>query len=126
MQPGDIMTSDRDLDLKALLSAIMNEDDAEPEPELESELPMSAFGLRLTAAVRAAIEQMRQEGNLEVEESQVEALISEVAEAGLDSNSPKQLIKKVMNTLIHSDRVEEIYGTDEMLKATLAGFLGQE
>jgi hypothetical protein len=120
------MTSDRDLDLKALLSAIMNEDDVEPEPAEEDEPPMSAFGLRLAAAVAAAVDQMRQEGNLEVEDSEVEALVNEVTEAGLDSNSPKQLVKKVLNTLIHSDRVEEIYGTDEMLKATLAGFLGQE
>ena len=53
-------------------------------------------------------------------------LVNEVTEAGLDSSSPKQLIKKVLHTLIHSDRVEEIYGTDVMLKATLGKFLGQE
>ena len=124
---GYTMTSDRDLDLKALLSAIMDEDDVPLESEEEEEEPpLSAFGLRLAAAVRAAIEQMILDGNLEVEEAQVEALITEVAEAGLDSNSPKQLIKKVLKTLLKSERVEEIYGTDEMIKATLAGFLGQE
>jgi hypothetical protein len=123
---GETMTSDRDLDLKALLSAVMNEDDVPLESEEEPEPPMSAFGLRLAAAVRAAVDQMRQEGNLEVEDAEVDALVSEVTEAGLDSNSPKQLIKKVLNTLLHSDRVEEIYGTDEMLKTTLANFLGQE
>lgn len=120
------MTSDRDLDLKALLSAIMNEDDVPLESEGTDEPPMSEFGLRLTAAVRAAIEQMIREGNLEVEADDVDALISEVAEAGLDSNSPKQLTKKVLKTLLNSDRVEEIYGTDEMLKATLGHFLGSE
>jgi len=104
----------------------MNADDEEPKPVEEEELPMSPFGLRLAAAVRAAIDQMRQEGNLEVEDDQIDALVNEVTEAGLDSSSPKQLIKKVLNTLIQSDRVEEIYGTDEMLKATLAGFLGRE
>jgi hypothetical protein len=120
------MTSDRDLDLKALLSAIMSEDEIDPVEEAEPEAPMSAFGLRLAAAVRAAVEQMRREGNLEVEDAEVDALIDEVTEAGLDSNSPKQLTKKVLHTLLNSDRVEEIYGTDEMLKATLAIFLGQE
>ena len=120
------MNSDRDLDLKALLSAIMNEDELDATADDEPEPPMSAFGLRLAAAVRAAVDQMRREGNLEVEEEQVEALVNEVTEAGLDSNSPKQLTKKVLNTLLHSDRVEEIYGTDEMLKATLANFLGPE
>ena len=120
------MTSDRDLDLKALLSAIMDEEEPKAPPVDEPEPPMGAFGMRLAAAVGAAIDQMRREGNLEVEEDQVEALVNEVTEAGLDSNSPKQLVKKVVKTLIHSDRVEEIYGTDEMLKTTLGNFLGHE
>ena len=122
------MSSDRDLDLKKLLSAIMSEDDVplEPEEDDEPEEQMSPFGLRLTAAVGAAVTQMRADGSLEVEDENVDALVNEVTEAGLDSNSPKQLIKKVLKTLIQSERVEEIYGTDEMLKATLAEFMGSE
>lgn len=122
------MSSDRDLDLKKLLSAIMSEDDVAPESEEEEEPEpaMSPFGMRLTAAVGAAIRQMRADGSLEVEDENVDALVQEVSEAGLDSNSPKQLTKKVLKTLLRSERVEEIYGTDEMLKATLAEFLGSE
>ena len=120
------MSSDRDL--KALLSAIMNEDGAEDdllddEPEAE---PLSPFGQRLMAAVRAGIDEMRREGILEVEEASVDALVAEVTEAGLDSNSPKQLMKKVLASLLDSERVEEIYGTDEMLKAKLGSFLGAD
>jgi len=124
-QAGEKMTSDRDLDLKALLSAIMDKEDVPLESE-EPEPPLSEFGLRLAAAVQSAVEQLIQDGSLEVEASEVEALIQEVTAAGLESNSPKHLIKKVLKTLLHSDRVEEIYGTDEMLKATLGKFLGVE
>lgn len=121
------MDPDRDLNLKALLRAIadapdeLDEDLEDDEPEEE---PMSPFGLRLSVALRAAVDQMRGEGMLEVEEDLVEPLIHEVTHAGLESNSPKQLMKKVIESLIQSERVEEIYGTDEMLKATLSRFLG--
>ena len=84
------MSSDRDLDLKKLLSAIMSEDDADVdlgEEEDEPEPQMSPFGLRLMAAVEAAVQQMRADGSLEVEDENVEALVNEVTEAGLDSNS---------------------------------------
>lgn len=118
------MNTDRDL--KALLSAIMNEDDAETEPAEAPQQEMSPFGLRLAVAVRAAIDQMRQDGVLEVDDEVVDALAVEVTEAGLNSNSPKQLMNKVLKSLLDSERVEEIYGTDEMLKRTLAGFLGAE
>ena len=130
------MSSDRDLDLKALLSAIMS-DDAEPidlenidfdedDEDDEPEVPQTEFGRRLAAATRAAVDQMRGDGSLEVEEENIDALVNEVAEAGIEANSPKQLLKKVLNALLESERVEEIYGTDEMIKRTLSVFLGGE
>jgi hypothetical protein len=130
------MTSDRDLDLKALLSAIMS-DDSDPadladldfdedDEDDEPQMPVTEFGRRLAVAARAAIDQMRADGSLEVEEENVEALVAEVAEAGLEANSPKQLLKKVLHALLDSERVEEIYGTDEMIKRTLSAFLGGE
>ena len=120
------MNSDPDPDLKALLNALMNDDVGDAEPDEEPEPQMSPFGLRLAAAVEGAIEQMRADGVLEVEDAVVDALVIEVTEAGLDSNSPKQLIKKVIKALLASDRVDEIYGTDEMLRNTLAGLLGAD
>ncbi len=118
------MTSDPDPDLKALLSALMDDEVGDAEADEEAEPQMSPFGLRLAAAVEGAIEQMRSDGILEVEDAVVDALVIEVTEAGLDSNSPKQLIKKVIRALVASDRVDEIYGTDEMLRNTLARLLG--
>lgn len=130
------MPSDRDLDLKALLNAIMSDDsdpDADPgaDPDIdldeaddEPEMPVTEFGRRLAVATRAAIDQMMKDGSLEVDADHVEALVAEVSEAGLEANSPKQLVKKILHSLLESERVEEIYGTDEMIKRTLSGFLG--
>lgn len=119
---------DPDSDLKALLRAIVSGDETDDAESLEDEpsAPLSPFGQQLMLAVREAIDSMRAEGVLEVEDELVEALTREVTEAGLESNSPKQLRKKVLLALIDSDRVEEIYGTDEMLNATLGRFLGAE
>ena len=120
------MNSDPDLDLKALLRALMNKDVGDVESDEGSEPQMSPFGLRLAVAVEGAIEQMRADGILEVEDAVVDELVIEVTEAGLGSNSPKQLIKQVIKALLKSDRVDEIYGTDEMLRNTLAGLLGAD
>lgn len=117
---------DPDSDLKALLRAIANDDSEDVPLEDEPPEPLSPFGQQLMVVVREAVDQMREEEVLEVEEEHVEGLIREVTEAGLESSSPKQLRKKVLKTLIASDRVEEIYGTDEMLNATLGRFLGAE
>ena len=40
-------------------------------------------------------------------------MLAEVTEAGLDTRSPKQLVKRVIKTLLESDSVEEVYGSDE-------------
>jgi hypothetical protein len=119
------MNSDRDL--KALLSAIMNDDVADDDGVGDEPAEvLSPFALKLREALRAAIDQMRLDEVLEVEDESVDALVAEVTEAGLDSNSPKQLMKKIIQALLDSERVEEIYGTDEALKATLGRFLGAE
>jgi hypothetical protein len=66
---------------------------------------------------------LRQEGLVEVEEELVPSLVAEVTEAGLDARSPKAMMKRVIRTLLKSEHVEEVYGTDEMLTAELRAFL---
>ena len=111
------MVKPRDPDLAALLEAVGHAADAPEEPE------HSPFAKRLGAALAEAVEALRADGVIEVEDGHLELLVAEVTEVGLDSRSPKQLIKKVIRSLIASDHVEEVYGTDDEISAQLRRFL---
>jgi len=110
------VNKDRDQDLQSLLQAIVGEDVPEPPAP-------SPFERQLSARLAGAIAAMRDEGTVEVEEGRIDALVAEVTEAGLDSHSPKHLLKKVIRTMIESDAVEEVYGSDEVIAASLRRFL---
>lgn len=113
------MSQQKDPNLAALIGAVTGEDpaDVEEEPEL------SGFGLQLREALERAVSHLREEGLVDVEEELVPSLVAEVAEAGLDARSPKAMMKRVIRTLLKSEHVEEVYGTDEMLTASLRAFL---
>jgi len=102
-------------DLEALLAAV--------GARRTEEQPASEFGQRLGAALEEAVAHLKAEGLVEVEDANAPMLMSEVTTAGLDSRSPKQLMRRVVQTLIDSDHVEEVYGTDEMLFDALRSFL---
>jgi len=118
------MSKDRDADLSALLKAVLSADDLDPDEVPEPEPAVSEFALKLGEAMGVAIASMRNDGIIEVNDDSMEGLIAEVTEAGLDTKSPKQLIKRVIKTLLESDYVEEVYGTDDAISASLRGLLG--
>jgi len=107
----------KEIDLEALLAAVGAESTQEAQPEA------SEFGQRLSAALEEAVGHLRKEGLVEVTEANAAALIDEVTTAGLDARSPKQLMKRVVHTMIESDHVEEVFGTDDMLFDALRRFL---
>ena len=106
------MSEDPEFDLAALLGL--------PEKEKSEPTP---FALSMAAALTKAIASMRAEGVIEVEESNLDGLVAEVVDAALESSSLKRLVLRVVKTLIHSDLVEEVYGTDEEISASLRPFL---
>ena len=67
---------------------------------------------------------MRTQGIIEVEDDSMPALIAEATEAGLDTKSPKQLVKRVIRVLLESENVEEVYGTDEAISSSIKDLLG--
>lgn len=105
------MGEDPEFDLKALLG-LPAEEPAEP----------TAFEQSIAEALAAALAAMRAEGIVEVEEAHVEALVTELRDAAVEANSLKRLLRRVVNALIHSARVEEVYGTDDELSAFLRRF----
>lgn len=106
------MSDEPEFDLKALLG-IVEKEKSEPTP----------FAQSVAGALEKAITSMRAAGVIEVEDANVEALVAEVTNAALDSSSLKRLLLRVVKTLIHSDLVEEVYGTDEEISASLRPFL---
>ena len=85
--------------------------------------PTSAFAQQVGAALAKAVAAMRTDGIIEVNDGSVDPLIAEVTEAGLDSRSPKHLVKKVIRTMLESEYVEEVYGSDDAISASLHRFL---
>ena len=117
---GDPVSQPKDPALAALIGAVTGED---PSDSAEAEPALSGFGERLRDALEKAVAHLRAEGLVEVEEDLVPSLVAEVTEAGLDARSPKAVMKRVIRTLLRSEHVEEVYGTDEMLTASLRAFL---
>ena len=118
------MGNEKDLDLKRLMTAIFDEDLDLDDEEEEEEPQLGPFAQKVSAAIDAAVRSLRSEGMLEVDEGSIDVLVAEVTEAGLEANSPKQLMKRVIKTLLASEHVEEIYGTDEMIAQSLERFFG--
>jgi hypothetical protein len=110
------VNKDRDADLEALLRAVVDED-APPPP------PTSAFAQQVGAALGQAVAAMRKDGIIEVSDGSVDPLVAEVTEAGLDARSPKHLVRKVIRTMLESEYVDEVYGSDDVISASLHRFL---
>ncbi len=107
----------KEIDLEALLAAVGAESTQEAQPEA------SEFGQQLSAALEEAVGHLRTQGLVEVTDENAAAVVSEVTAAGLDARSPKQLMKRVVRTMIDSENVEEVFGTDDMLFDALRSFL---
>jgi len=105
------LSDEADFDLKGLLGL----------PAEEPKDPTS-FERSVGEALAAALAAMRAEAILAVEDENVDALVVEIQQAAVESSSLKKLLKRVVNTLVHSERVEEVYGTDPELERFLRRF----
>ena len=109
------MAGDADFDLDKLRALLDL-----PKPASEEPTP---FAQSVIAALTEAVASLRAGGMIEVEDDKVEGLTNEVVEAALESTSLKKLPLRLVKTLIHSEQVEEVYGTDEEISAALRPFL---
>jgi len=112
-----VTSQDPSADLSALLRELTGEEEpAEPE--------RSPFAIKLAESIGEALRAMRSEGAIELDEGSLDTVIIEVTESGLDARSPKHLVKRVLRTLMESEHVDEVYGTDDELGAILTRTLG--
>lgn len=109
------MSGDSEIDLKQLRDML-----GLAEPETSEPTP---FAQRIASTLTKALESLRANGMIEVEDASVAALNTEVIDAALESKSVERLPLRLVKTLIHSDHVEEVYGTDEEISSALRPFL---
>jgi hypothetical protein len=109
------MSGDSEADLKRLRDML-----GVAQPEESAPTP---FAQNVAATLTQALATLRADGMIEVEGANVDALATEVVEAALESSSVKRLPLRIVKTLIHSDLVEEVYGTDQEISAALRPFL---
>jgi hypothetical protein len=92
-------------------------------PEPEPEAAPTAFAQDLAQAMGEAVVALRAAGIIEVEDENVEALTQQVAQVALEATSLKRLPVRITKTLINSDLVEEVFGTDAEISTALRPFL---
>jgi hypothetical protein len=112
------MSSDSELDLNGLRNLL----GLPAEPEAAEPTP---FALNVATILTKAVTTLRAQGVIEVEDAKLEALANEIVNAVLESKSLKRLPQRIVNTLIHSELVEEVYGTDEEISTALRPFLDE-
>lgn len=109
------MSGDSEIDLKELRRRL-----GLAEPEKSEPTP---FAQRVAATLTEALASLRADGMIEIEDANVEGLATEVIDGALESSSVERLPLRIVKTLIHSDLVEEVYGTDEEISSALRPFL---
>ena len=92
------------------------------EPENEKPTP---FAERVQSILGDALVELRKSGMIEMEADHIPQLTTEIVEAVLESSSARKLPLRIAKTLIHSEHVEEIYGTDVEITSALEPFLEQ-
>ena len=99
---ADSATLDADL-----LSALLGKGPAPDEPEASPQLKQGVL------VVLAALEDGE---HVELVEDRRAMLVSELCAVVGEARSPKDFVKRFVRTLVHSDNLEEVYGTDDRLR----------
>lgn len=81
-----------------------------PAPAPEADTP---FLRTLRAALTSALDAMIDEELVELEATKKAALLAELVEAGSNARTANHLLKSVVDALVSSDLVEEVYATDD-------------
>ena len=58
---------------------------------------------------------------VELDDDRRPALVAELGTVVGEARSPKDFVKRFVRTIVHSDHVEEIYGTDDQLADYVRG-----
>ncbi|MCA9606921.1 MAG: hypothetical protein KC619_15045 [Myxococcales bacterium] len=103
----DTPPDDDPIDVALLRAALGGGEDPEPNPQMNSEVERA-----LSALIEAEL--------VEIDEGRRPALIAELATVVGEARSPRDYLKRFVRTIVHSDHVEEIYGSDDELREIIA------
>ena len=98
-----------------------DDDDPEAEPPPFQHTP---FTRKLMQALSFLLDNMVEEGEIELHPDRKDALLIELVAAGSDARSVKHMLKKLTATLVDSEHVEEIYPSDDKIRDRLKQDLG--
>jgi hypothetical protein len=105
-------------------AAALPSPDEEDEPEEPPPFQHTPFTRKLMQALSISLDNMVQEGELELDPDRKDALLIELVTAGSDARSVKHMLKKLTSTLVDSEHVEEIYPSDDKIQDRLKEDLG--
>lgn len=104
-------------------ASVPSPEDAEA-PDEPPPFQHTPFTRKLMQALSTSLDNMVQEGELELDPDRKEALLIELVTAGSDARSVKHMLKKLTSTLVDSEHVEEIYPSDDKIQDRLREDLG--
>ncbi len=94
--------------------------DARNEDPIEA---LPALARQLMVPVTRAVNTLRKEELIEVEETLLETLVLELVRNAAEAHSPHNMLKRLVKGLLRSDNVEEVYASDEDLYGAFKGAL---
>lgn len=92
-----------------------NKQDNYSEADEPSMAPQSELALELRPRLEKILNAMVEDEVIEFEPEKRELLFTEMTKAAENARHPKAILKAILYSLIKSDNVEEIYGSDQEL-----------
>ena len=101
---------DDPIDVGILRAALFGAEDEEAVPA----------NPQITREVESALSALLAAELIEIEDDRRPALVAELATVVGEARSPRDYLKRFVRTVVHSDHVEEIYGSDDELREVVA------
>lgn len=102
---------DDPIDVGLLLSAL---DGGDPSA------PRAPASPQITREVESALAALVSASLIEIDDDRRPALVAELCTVVGEARSPRDYLKRFVRTIVHSDHVEEIYGSDDELREVIA------
>ena len=96
------------------------------DPDAEEEEPEPEASPQLLRAVDAVLDALIAAEAVELEDDRRAAVVAELCTVVGEARSPKDFMKRFVRTVVHSDHVEEVYGTDNQLRDLVKGAMDPE